>query len=99
MGAKEGDIFDAPADARKDQMLVTKSSALIREQKSTPVAFHEVSERYAAALAACGRRLSRERAEDMRDLTSRVLDQFARCARMNLTSATSPSRASSSAAN
>src|SRR5260221_11584575 len=75
MGAKEGDIFDAHLLMLEDQMLVDEVIRVIREQKvNAEAAFHEVSERYAAALAAVDDDYLRERADDMRDLTSRVLD-------------------------
>ena len=77
MGAKEGDIFDAHLLMLEDQMLVDEVIRAIREQKiNAESAFHEVSERYAAALAGVNDEYLRERASDMRDLTSRVLDNL-----------------------
>ena len=77
MGAKEGDIFDAHLLMLEDQMLVDEVIRTIREQKvNAESAFHEVSERYAAALAGVNDEYLRERATDMRDLTSRVLDNL-----------------------
>jgi phosphoenolpyruvate-protein phosphotransferase (PTS system enzyme I) len=77
MGAKEGDIFDAHLLMLEDQMLVDEVIRMIREQKvNAESAFHEVSERYAAALAGVNDEYLRERATDMRDLTSRVLDNL-----------------------
>jgi phosphotransferase system enzyme I (PtsI) len=77
MGAKEGDIFEAHLLMLEDRMLVDEVIRTIREQKvNAESAFHEVSERYAAALAAVDDEYLRERATDMRDLTSRVLDNL-----------------------
>ena len=77
MGAKEGDIFDAHLLMLEDRMLVDEVIRMIRDQKvNAESAFHEVSERYAAALAGVNDEYLRERADDMRDLTARVLDNL-----------------------
>jgi phosphotransferase system enzyme I (PtsI) len=77
MGAKEGDIFEAHLLMLEDRMLVDEVIRLIREQKiNAEHAFHGVAERYAAALAGVNDEYLRERADDMRDLTSRVLDNL-----------------------
>jgi phosphoenolpyruvate-protein phosphotransferase (PTS system enzyme I) len=77
MGAKEGDIFEAHLLMLEDQMLVDEVIRAIREKKSNAEhAFHEVSERYVAALADVNDEYLRERADDMRDLTGRVLDNL-----------------------
>jgi phosphoenolpyruvate-protein phosphotransferase (PTS system enzyme I) len=77
MGAKEGDIFDAHLLMLEDQTLVDEVIRAIREQRiNAESAFHEVSERYAAALAGVNDEYLRERASDMRDLTTRVLDNL-----------------------
>jgi phosphotransferase system enzyme I (PtsI) len=77
MGAKEGDIFEAHLLMLEDRMLVDEVIRTIKEQKiNAESAFHEVSERYAAALAGVDDEYLRERADDMRDLTSRVLDNL-----------------------
>ena len=77
MGAKEGDIFDAHLLMLEDRMLVDEVIRTIREQKvNAEYAFHAVSERYAAALAGVDDEYLRERAGDMRDLTTRVLDNL-----------------------
>jgi phosphotransferase system enzyme I (PtsI) len=61
----------------EDRMLVDEVIRTIKEQKvNAESAFHEVSERYAAALAAVDDEYLRERANDMRDLTARVLDNL-----------------------
>jgi phosphotransferase system enzyme I (PtsI) len=77
MGAKEGDIFEAHLLMLEDRMLVDEVIRMIREQKvNAESAFHEVSERYVAVLASVDDEYLRERADDMRDLTSRVLDNL-----------------------
>jgi phosphotransferase system enzyme I (PtsI) len=77
MGTKEGDIFEAHLLMLEDRMLVDEVIRSIREQKvNAEHAFHAVSERYTAALAGVNDEYLRERADDMRDLTARVLDNL-----------------------
>jgi phosphoenolpyruvate-protein phosphotransferase (PTS system enzyme I) len=77
MGTKEGDIFEAHLLMLEDRMLVDEVIRSIREQKvNAEHAFHAVSERYTAALAGVNDDYLRERADDMRDLTARVLDNL-----------------------
>ncbi|HEV2318293.1 MAG TPA: phosphoenolpyruvate--protein phosphotransferase, partial [Verrucomicrobiae bacterium] len=77
MGAKEGDIFEAHLLMLEDRMLVDEVIRLIREQKvGAEHAFHQISDRYIAALDAIEDEYLRERAGDMRDLTVRVLDNL-----------------------
>src|SRR5712671_3616791 len=53
MGTKEGDIFEAHLLMLEDRMLVDEVIRSIRDQKvNAEHAFHAVSERYTAALAA-----------------------------------------------
>src|SRR5471032_2604987 len=77
MGAKEGDIFEAHLLMLEDRMLVDEVIRMIKEQKVNAESdFHEVSERYVAVLAGVNDEYLRERADDMRDLTTRVLDNL-----------------------
>ncbi len=77
MGTEEGDIFEAHLLMLEDRMLVDEVIRSIREQQiNAEHAFHTVAERYAAALAAVDDEYLRERANDMRDLTTRVLDNL-----------------------
>jgi phosphotransferase system enzyme I (PtsI) len=77
MGAKEGDIFEAHLLMLEDRMLVDEVVRMIRDQKvGAEHAFHEISDRYVAALDAIEDEYLRERAGDMRDLTVRVLDNL-----------------------
>jgi len=80
MGSKDAAIFDAHLLSLEDQTLIDEVSRLIREQKlNVERAFHLVSEKYAAALAAVDDEYLRERAADMRDVTARVLNNLLQC--------------------
>jgi phosphotransferase system enzyme I (PtsI) len=75
--AKEADIFEAHLLMLEDRVLVDEVMRLIREQKvNAAYAFHTVAEHYITALASVNDEYLRERAADMRDLTSRMLDNL-----------------------
>ena len=75
VGAAQGSIFDAHLLVLEDPMLIDEAVKLIREQKvNAGQAFQTVGERYAAALAKVDDEYLRERAGDMRDVISRVLN-------------------------
>jgi len=77
LGAKEADIFEAHLLMLEDHALVGEVIRLIKDEKANAEhAFHVVAERYAEALLAANDEYLRERAADMRDLTSRVLDNL-----------------------
>jgi len=77
LGAKEADIFEAHLLMLEDQVLVDEVIRMIRDQKvNADFAFHTVAERYVTALVAANDEYLRERANDMRDLLSRVLDNL-----------------------
>jgi phosphotransferase system enzyme I (PtsI) len=77
MSAEEGDIFDAHLLMLEDRVLIEDVLRFIREQKvNADFAFHTVSERYVAAMEEVEDAYLRERAADIRDLTSRVLDNL-----------------------
>ena len=77
LGAKEADIFEAHLLMLEDHALVGEAIRLIKEEKvNAEYAFHTVAERYSEALLAANDEYLRERAADMRDLTSRVLDNL-----------------------
>ncbi|MGO8838181.1 MAG: phosphoenolpyruvate--protein phosphotransferase [Limisphaerales bacterium] len=77
LGAKEADIFEAHLLMLEDHALVGEAIRLIKEEKvNAEHAFHTIAERYAQALLAANDEYLRERAADMRDLTSRVLDNL-----------------------
>jgi phosphotransferase system enzyme I (PtsI) len=77
LSAKEADIFEAHLLMLEDQVLVDEVIRMIRDQKvNADFAFHTVAERYVTALVAADDEYLRERANDMRDLTARVLDNL-----------------------
>jgi phosphoenolpyruvate-protein phosphotransferase (PTS system enzyme I) len=77
LSAKEADIFEAHLLMLEDQVLVDEVIRMIRGQKlNADYAFHTVAERYVTALVAANDEYLRERANDMRDLTARVLDNL-----------------------
>ncbi|HWX19766.1 MAG TPA: phosphoenolpyruvate--protein phosphotransferase [Candidatus Binatia bacterium] len=77
MGADEGSIFDAHLLVLEDRTLLDEVVKVIKEQKvNSEYAFHTVAERYAATLAAIEDDYLRERATDMRDVTTRVLNNL-----------------------
>jgi phosphotransferase system enzyme I (PtsI) len=77
MGAEEGSIFDAHLLVLEDRTLLDEVVRMITEQKvNAEHAFHSVAERYAATLAAIEDDYLRERATDMRDATTRVLNNL-----------------------
>jgi phosphoenolpyruvate-protein phosphotransferase (PTS system enzyme I) len=77
MGAEEGSIFDAHLLVLEDRTLLDEVVRLIQEEKvNAEYAFHSVAERYAATLAAIEDDYLRERANDMRDVTARVLNNL-----------------------
>ena len=77
LSAADADIFDAHLLMLEDQVLVDEVLRLIRDQKvNADYAFHTVAERYIEALAGANDEYLRERTADLRDLTTRVLDNL-----------------------
>src|ERR1043166_7271103 len=77
MGAKEGSIFDAHLLVLEDRTLIDEVVRMIQNEKvNSEFAFHTVAERYAATLSAIEDDYLRERATDMRDVTTRVLNNL-----------------------
>ena len=77
MGAEEGGIFDAHLLVLEDRTLLDEVIRNITEQKfNAEYAFHIVAEKYATTLAAIEDDYLRERATDMRDVTSRILNNL-----------------------
>src|SRR6478672_11071371 len=77
MGAQEGSIFDAHLLVLEDRTLLDEVIRVIQTQKvNAEYAFHAVAERYAMTLAAIEDDYLRERATDMRDVTTRVLNNL-----------------------
>jgi phosphotransferase system enzyme I (PtsI) len=77
MSSSEADIFDAHLLMLEDRVLIEEVIKIIREQKTNAdYAFHTASDRYIAVLETVEDEYLRERAADLRDLTSRVLDNL-----------------------
>jgi phosphotransferase system enzyme I (PtsI) len=77
MGAAEGSIFDAHMLVLEDRTLIDEVVRLITGEKiNAEHAFHRVAERYATTLAAIEDDYLRERATDMRDVTTRVMNNL-----------------------
>ncbi len=77
MSSSEADIFDAHLLMLEDRVLIEEVIKIIREQKANAdYAFHTASDRYIGVLEAVEDEYLRERAADLRDLTSRVLDNL-----------------------
>jgi len=77
MSSSEADIFDAHLLMLEDRVLIEEVIKIIHEQKTNAdYAFHTASDRYIAVLEAVEDEYLRERAADLRDLTSRVLDNL-----------------------
>jgi phosphoenolpyruvate-protein phosphotransferase (PTS system enzyme I) len=77
MSSSEADIFDAHLLMLEDRVLIEEVIKIISEQKNNAdYAFHTASDRYIAVLETVEDEYLRERAADLRDLTSRVLDNL-----------------------
>jgi phosphotransferase system enzyme I (PtsI) len=77
MGAEEGGLFEAHLLVIEDSTLLAEVTRKIRtERVCAEAAFHDVSEKYAAALGAVDDAYLRERAADLRDVAGRVLDHL-----------------------
>ena len=74
VGAEQGGIFDAHLLVLEDPVLIEEVFKLIRNQKvNAEFAFQSVAEHYSTALSKVDDDYLRERAADIRDVTSRVL--------------------------
>jgi len=77
MGAQEGGIFDAHLLVLEDRTVLDEVIRNILEKRlNAEHAFHMVAERYATTLAGIEDEFIRERAADMRDVTSRILNNL-----------------------
>ena len=74
MGAEDASIFDAHLLVLEDQTLINEVVRAIQQKHiNSEAAFHQISERYATALGAVDDEYLRERAADIRDVSSRVI--------------------------
>ena len=77
MGAADASIFDAHLLVLEDRMLIDEVTRKISEQHvNAEHAFNEVAQRYMKTLSAIEDDYLRERAADMRDVSSRVLNNL-----------------------
>ena len=77
LGAKDASIFDAHLLVLEDPTLIEEVTRIIsRDHVTAEYAFQEVAEKYARTLSAIHDEYLRERASDMRDVTSRLLDNL-----------------------
>src|SRR2546423_13292539 len=77
LGADDATIFDAHLLVLEDPTLIEEVSRIIFQDKVTAeYAFQLVAERYARSLSAIDDEYLRERAADMRDVTSRILNNL-----------------------
>jgi phosphotransferase system enzyme I (PtsI) len=92
LGAQDAAIFDAHLLVLEDPVLIEEVHKLIRQDKvSADYAFQQVAEKYAKTLSAIDDEYLRERAADMRDVTTRMLDNLTgRAANLDLAKLTEP---------
>jgi len=77
LGAKDASIFDAHLLVLDDPTLIDEVTRVIHQQKvNAEHAFQQVAEKYASTLSTMNDEYLRERAADMRDVTTRVLDNL-----------------------
>src|ERR1041384_2126892 len=77
LGAKDASIFDAHLLVLEDQTLLDEVARVLTSKKiNVEQAYEQVSEKYAAALAALDDDYLKERASDLRDVASRVLNNL-----------------------
>jgi phosphotransferase system enzyme I (PtsI) len=77
LNAKDASIFDAHLLVLEDPTLIDSVTSLIYQKKiNVEAAFHEFADKYQATLRAINDPYLQERATDMRDVTSRILDNL-----------------------
>ena len=77
LNAKDASIFDAHLLVLEDPTLIDSVTNSIYQKKiNVEAAFHEFAERYQQTLSAINDPYLQERASDMRDVTSRILDNL-----------------------
>ena len=77
LGAEHATIFDAHLMVLEDPALIDEVVRVIQRDKvNAEFAFHSITERYADALAKVEDEYLRERTSDMRDVSSRVLNNL-----------------------
>ncbi|HEY2951218.1 MAG TPA: phosphoenolpyruvate-utilizing N-terminal domain-containing protein, partial [Verrucomicrobiae bacterium] len=77
LGAADASIFDAHLLVLEDPTLIEEVTRRIMHEKvNAEYAFKQVADKYASTLSALDDEYLRERASDMRDVTSRILDNL-----------------------
>src|SRR6185436_2179819 len=77
LGAQDANIFDAHLLILEDPALIEEVSRMIEQDEvSADYAFHLIAEKYIQTLSAISDDYLRERVTDMRDVTSRVVDNL-----------------------
>src|SRR3954470_19252703 len=77
LGAEDASIFDAHLLVLEDPTLIEEVSRIILEEKvMAEYAFQKVADKYARTLSSIDDEYLRERAADMRDVTSRLLNKL-----------------------
>ncbi|HAM72096.1 MAG TPA: phosphoenolpyruvate--protein phosphotransferase, partial [Verrucomicrobiales bacterium] len=77
LGVKDASIFDAHLLVLEDPTLIEEVTRRIQQQKiNAEAAFHQFAEKYASTLSASEDEYLRERAADMRDVSSRILNNL-----------------------
>jgi phosphotransferase system enzyme I (PtsI) len=77
LGVKEASIFDAHLLVLEDPTLIEEVTRRIQNQKvNAEFAFNQFAEKYASTLSASEDEYLRERAADMRDVSSRILNNL-----------------------
>lgn len=77
MGAGDASIFEAHLLVLEDPTLLDEVTRMIQEQRTNvEFAWHQVSEKYAAALEAVDDEYLRERGADLRDVSNRILNHL-----------------------
>jgi phosphotransferase system enzyme I (PtsI) len=77
MGAQDAGIFEAHLLVLEDPTLIDEVNRKVAEERvNVEAAFHDVAEKYAQTLGAIADEYLRERATDMRDVGSRVLNNL-----------------------
>ena len=76
LGVKDASIFDAHLLVLEDPTLIEEVTLRIQQQKmNAEFAFHQFAEKYATTLSESEDEYLRERAADMRDVSSRIADR------------------------
>jgi phosphoenolpyruvate-protein phosphotransferase (PTS system enzyme I) len=80
IGTEDANIFEAHLLVLEDPALIDEVTRFIHKEKiNVEYAFHHVAQRYVATLSSIDDEYLRERAADLRDVTSRILNNLLQC--------------------